>query len=70
MARMFLSCSANLVSLLACIILLGVSAGHERCVFVQRGPATVMWKVILFAESDASLIAWPPVKYPFPCCII
>lgn len=69
MAGNFLSHSANLFSLLACIALLGVSAGQERCVFVQQGLATVARKVILFAESDASLIAWPPVKHPFPCCI-
>lgn len=70
MAGNFLSRSVNLVSLLACINLLGVSAGQERCLFVQQGLATVTQKVILFAESDASLIAWPPVKYPFLCCII
>lgn len=70
MAGNFLSRSANLVSLLARINLLGVSAGQERCLFVQQGLATVMQKVILFAESDASLTAWPPVKYPFPCRII
>jgi len=41
MAGNFLSRSANLVSLLACINLLGASAGPERCVFVQQGLATV-----------------------------
>lgn len=70
MAGNFLSHSVNLVSLLACINVIGVSAGQERCVFVQQGLATVTQKVILSEESDASLIAWPPVKYPFLCCIM